>query len=120
MMTVNTIAAPTRGSPVVDATGVFAGCTTVTDQGVDETSRHGTIIFGGVKLVSCQWGTLLLAYTVDKKPPGTQGSWRVVGGSDTYARAHGGGQLTGNYTLCNPMGTAGCVLDSYIGLISPE
>jgi len=117
-MTVNTVGLAV--SPVVSATGVFAGCTGVADLTANQRFTPGTAVFSGSKLVTCESGTLELAYTatIDKNLPGTQGSWQVVSGTGAYAGRQGGGRLTGNFNTCDPMGTGFCVLDTYTGVIT--
>jgi hypothetical protein len=99
---------------------VFAGCSSVVDLTGNARFTYGTAVFSGSKMVTCASGTLELAYTatIDKKLPGTQGSWRVLSGTGAYAGGHGGGRLTGDYNACDPMGTEFCVLDSYTGVIA--
>jgi hypothetical protein len=117
-MTVNTVGSAV--SPVVSAIGVFEGCTGVGDLTGNQRFMPGTAVFSGSKLVTCESGTLELAYTatIDKKLPGTRGSWQVLSGTGAYTGRQGGGRLTGNYNACDPMGTDFCVLDTYTGVIT--
>src|SRR5690242_6634494 len=117
-MTVNTLG-PDSNS-VVTGTGVFAGCTTLSEGTGDARFTPGTAIFSGSWLVTCDSGTIELGYTatIDKKLPGTHGSWRVLSGTGSYGGTHGGGRLTGNYNTCAQMGTDFCGLDSYTGVIT--
>lgn len=119
-MVVNTLFDPTMDSVVVEATGGFSGCTTVTQ--LDQANKFvpGTVVFSGLKQVNCAGGTIVLAYsaTFDKTLPGAHGDWRVVEGTGAYVGLSGGGRLTGDDNTCDPMGTDGCVLDTYTGVLT--
>ena len=119
-LVVNTLFDPAADSPVLQATGVFSRCTSVTQLDQDNTFPPGTDVFSGHKRINCADGTLVVAYvaTSDKKLPGAHGSWSVVAGTGAYAGANGGGRLTGDDNGCDPMGTDGCVLDLYTGSLA--
>ena len=114
---VNTVFDPTVDSPVVEASGVFTGCTSVTDLDSDIKFPIGTAVFSGTKQINCDDGTITVAYTATpaKRQGGTHGSWRVIDGTGAYAGLTGGGRLTGDSNACDPMGTDGCILDTFTG-----
>ena len=117
---VNTLFDSTIDSPVVEAAGVFAGCTTVTDLDSDIKFPIGTAVFSGTKQINCDDGTIIVAYTATpaKRVGGTHGSWRVIGGTGAFAGLTGGGRLTGDSNACDPMGTDGCILDTFTGTLT--
>ena len=119
-LVVNTLFDATVDSPVVEATGVFAGCTSVTDLDADIKSPIGTAVFSGTKQITCDDGTIIVAYTATpaKRVGGTHGSWRVIGGTGAFAGLTGGGRLTGDSNACDPMGTDGCILDAFTGTLT--
>ena len=114
---VNTVFDPNMDSPVLEATGAFTGCTSVTDLDSEIKLPIGTAVFSGTKQINCDGGTILVAYTATaaKRLGGTHGSWRVIGGTGAYEGMTGGGRLTGDSSACDPLGTEGCILDSFTG-----
>jgi len=116
-LTVNTLFDPTVDSPVLEATGGFTGCTSVTDLDSDIKFPIGTAVFSGTKRINCDDGTIIVAYTATpaKRVGGTHGSWRVIGSTGAFAGLTGGGRLTGDSNACDPMGTDGCILDTFTG-----
>jgi hypothetical protein len=102
---------------VLEATGVFSGCTSVTQLDQDNLFLPGAAVFSGHKQINCDDGSIVVAYhaTSPKKLAGAHGSWHVVAGTGAYAGSNGGGRLTGDDNACDPMGTDGCVLDTYTG-----
>ena len=119
-LVVNTLIGGSGESPVLEATGAFSGCVTVTQLDEDNAFVRGTAVFRGHKQIDCTGGTILVAYnaTFDKQLPGTRGSWRVVEGTGEYLGVAGGGRLAGDDTMCDPMGTDGCVLDTFTGVLT--
>jgi hypothetical protein len=119
-MVVKTIFDPAQDSVVLEATGAFSECTTVTQLAEANKFVRGTAVFSGLKQINCSGGTIVLAYsaTFDKTLPGAHGSWHVVGGTGAYAGLNGGGRLTGDDYACDPTGSDACVLDTYTGTLS--
>lgn len=119
-LVVNTVFNTSGQSPVLEATGVFAGCTSVTQLDSDNRFVRGTAVFSGLKQINCPGGTVVVAYTAtfDKQLPGARGSWRAVGGTGAYEGVSGGGRLTGDDNSCDLMGSDGCVLDTYTGVLT--
>jgi hypothetical protein len=119
-LVVNTVFDPAMASPVVEATGAFTGCTSVTDLDSDIKFPPGTAVFSGTKQINCDDGTITVSYTAtaEKMLGGTHGSWRVIGGTGDYAGSTGGGRLTGDSSACDPMGAEGCILDTFAGNLS--
>jgi hypothetical protein len=107
-------------SPVVAATGVFAGCDAVTQEADGAKFTWGTAVFSGVKRVHCGDDHLDIAYTatLNKRLGGTHGSWRALEGTGALAGLSGGGRLTGSGDCEAPEESAGCILDTFTGVLA--
>ena len=85
---------------------------------------HGAQVFNGSKKFDCGAGnTLTVSFrvTVSDCDRANGGVWQVVRGTGIFAKAQGGGKLTGTYMLGNRHGNfceADGLLDHYTGQIS--
>ena len=110
-------------SPVAEAGGAFAGCTTIQDLDAEATEFNLDItIYSGTKQLSCSDGEVTLHYDVmtDERQPGiTAGTWSIV--SSTLAGVgSGGGQLDGDGRACEPEpGSDACIVDTFTGAVAP-
>ncbi|TWG97105.1 hypothetical protein L615_003900000280 [Nocardioides sp. J9] len=109
-------------SPVVAATGPFAGCTSVQELDGAQAIQTGpnSVLFVGTKELDCADGTVTIAYeaTINTRSGRkTFGTWSVVD-STLDGVAFGGGRLTGDAARCELLpGAEGCILDTFTGSV---
>jgi hypothetical protein len=101
------------GTEEFTATGAF--CPTGSAETTDNYRTGGpTGVFHVDKTFTCDDGSGTLSISLDavfqNNKGGTIGGWRIVGGTDDYAGALGGGQIVG-------VGTNVGIDDTYSGLI---
>ena len=100
-------------SPVVSASGLLTGCTSVVSLGQAPTRAPQ---FNGRKLVSCGGGTFEIVYQAAFRGSGpVTGTWTAAGGTGTLAGVRGGGTVTGTGDCTVAEDSAGCVLDTWTG-----
>ena len=109
-------------SPVLDASGRLAGCTTVIDVGPSVSHPDpDTDVYRGEKRVICDGGEVIIQYeaAMSRAAIGhTTGTWMIV--SSTLSGVTGGsGQLVGNGEECEMLaGSEGCILDTFTGTVA--
>lgn len=104
-------------SSVVDASGVFAGCTLAWDLFSTAADQGQVVRFLGVKRLTCgSAATVLLEYDVlfDPDTAATAGTWRVSSSTLDGLEAGTGGGLVGNPAGCTVRSFAdGCILETF-------
>jgi hypothetical protein len=105
-------------SPIVEAGGAFADCTSVTDvEGGVEQIGPRKLLFFGDKLVECDGGDVLIHFNATfnfnagKK---TRGHWFVVE-STLPGVTEGFGTVRGDNSDCEPGPEGFCILDVFEG-----
>ena len=106
-------------SPIVDAGGAFADCTSVTDLGgIGEQFSPNRIIFIGDKLVECEGGDVVIHYNATingQAGKKTYGHW-FVDESTLPGVTAGFGTVRGDGSQCQVAdGSGGCILDVFAG-----
>lgn len=107
-------------SPIVEATGPFADCSTATENEGALAIQTGprTTLFTGTKTLDCDGGSVTIAYEAtinDSATRKTFGTWTVID-STLPGVAFGGGRLTGDARGCELLaGSEGCILDTFTG-----
>ena len=93
-------------SPIVEAGGVFSGCTTVTDLGgIAEQIGPSKVLFIGDKEVTCAGGSVVIHYNAVmnfKQGRKTSGHWFVVE-STLPGVTDGFGTVRGDNAVCEPI-----------------
>ncbi|MGN6578198.1 MAG: hypothetical protein ACTHKG_21195 [Nocardioides sp.] len=108
-------------SPIVDAGGAFASCTSVTDlsAGGEQIGPRKVLYFGD-KEVTCAGDVVVIHYVAEmnfESGKRTSGYWYVVTEESTLPGAtEGGGTVRGDNTRCTPAAPGGfCILDTFAG-----
>jgi hypothetical protein len=108
-------------SPIIEAGGAFADCTTVTDLwGSAEQIGPNRLLFIGDKLVECDSGDVTIHFNATinfnagKK---TRGHWFVVE-STLPGVTDGFGTVRGDNSHCDPGPDGFCILDVFAGDVS--
>jgi hypothetical protein len=102
-------------SPVLSASGLLAGCTSVTSLGQ---APARALQFNGRKLVDCGSGTFEIVYQAAFRGGGpVTGTWTATGGTGTLAGVRGTGTVTGTGDCQVAEGSFGCVLDTWTGAL---
>jgi hypothetical protein len=109
----------TAPSPIVDAGGAFAGCTSVSELGgLGEQFTPNRVIFIGDKLIQCAGGDVVIHYNATinvSSSKKTYGHWFVVESTLPGITA-GFGTVRGDSSRCQVAeGSGGCILDVFSG-----
>jgi hypothetical protein len=101
-------------SPVLSASGLFAGCTEV-DSVFQAPTRAPQ--FNGRKHVRCAGGTVDLVYQAAFRDGGVTGTWTAAAGTGSLAGVRGTGTVSGSGDCEVAEGSGGCVLDTWTGAL---
>ena len=106
-------------SPIVEAGGSFADCTSVTDlfNGAEQIAARKLLFFGD-KRVDCADGSVVIHYVAEFNfvaARRTSGHWYVVE-STVPGIGEGYGTVRGDSTACELLaGSEGCIRDTFAG-----
>lgn len=108
-----------EGSPIIEATGAWSGCTEVIDlSGSANQISPRRVVFAGEKEVVCPDGNVVIQYDADLNFASadhsfgkTSGDWQIMW-SDNPSINGGGGTLTGTSRNC-----ADCIVDTFTGRV---
>jgi hypothetical protein len=108
-------------SPIIEAGGAFADCTTVTDLwGTAEQIGPNRLLFIGDKLVECDSGDVTIHFNATinfNAGRKTRGDWSVVE-STLPGVTDGFGTVRGDNSHCDPGPDGFCILDVFAGDVS--
>lgn len=108
-----------EGSPIIEATGVWAGCTEVIDiSGSANQLSPRRVVFAGEKEVVCPDGNVGIQYdaelnfaSAERSFGKTSGDWQIIW-SDNSSITGGGGVLRGTSRDCPD-----CIVDTFSGRV---
>ena len=109
------------GSPIIEADGVWTGCTEVIDVSGSANQISPTrLVFAGVKEVVCPDGNVLIQYSAElnfrsaeNSFARTSGTWQLVS-SDNPNITEGAGTVRGTSRDC---GAEDCIVDTFSGRV---
>ena len=109
-----------EGSPIIEADGVWTGCTEVIDiSGSTNQVSPTRVVFAGVKEVVCPDGNVLIQYSAElnfrsaeNSFSKTSGTWQLVS-SDNPNINEGAGTVSGTSRTCGD----GCIVDTFSGRV---
>ncbi|WP_353511412.1 hypothetical protein [Intrasporangium sp.] len=107
------------GSPIIEADGVWTGCTEVRDiSNVGNQVSPSRVVFSGVKEVVCPDGNVLIQYaaelnfrSAENSFGKTSGTWQLID-SDNPGINEGAGTVRGTSRNCD-----GCIVDTFSGRV---
>ena len=108
------------GSPIIEADGVWTGCTEVIDvSGSTNQISPSRLVFSGVKEVVCPDGNVLIQYTAElnfrsgeNSFAKTSGTWQLID-SDNPGINEGAGTVRGTSRTCG----TDCIVDTFSGRV---
>ena len=108
------------GSPIIEANGVWTGCTEVIDIfGATNQVSPTRLVFSGVKEVVCPDGNVLIQYSAElnfrsaeNSFSKTSGEWQLID-SQNPGINEGAGTVSGTSRTCG----ADCIVDTFSGRV---
>ena len=108
------------GSPIIEADGVWTGCTEVIDvYGSTNQVSPSRLVFAGVKEVVCPDGNVLIQYSAElnfrsseNSFSKTSGTWQLVD-SQNPGINEGAGTVSGTSRTCG----TNCIVDTFSGRV---
>jgi hypothetical protein len=110
----------TQPSEIVEADGLWTGCTGVSDlTNYENQVSPSKVLFSGEKQVHCEGGDVVIHYDAvmnfrgpDSRDRRTFGTWSVVSSEEGAPVVGGGGRVEGVTRGCQD-----CIVDTFSGLV---